>query len=86
VALHRQVAERAVACGIDGLVLVMAGAEADAMAEAAATLPRLQRVDTPEQAVPVLSAWLQPGDTLLLKASRGVALERLLPELGRALA
>lgn len=86
VALHRQVAERAVACGIDGLVLVMAGAEADAMAEAAAALPRLQRVDTPEQAVPVLAAWLQSGDTLLLKASRGVALERLLPELGRALA
>ena len=86
VALHRQVAERAVACGLDGLVLVMAGPEADAMAAAAAPLARFQRVDTPEQAVPVLSAWLQPGDTLLLKASRGVALERLLPELGRALA
>jgi UDP-N-acetylmuramoyl-tripeptide--D-alanyl-D-alanine ligase len=36
-------------------------------------------VATPEQALEPLQAWLQPGDQLLLKASRGVALERLLP-------
>jgi UDP-N-acetylmuramoyl-tripeptide--D-alanyl-D-alanine ligase len=36
-------------------------------------------VASPEQAAPPLEHWLQPGDCLLLKASRGVALERLLP-------
>jgi UDP-N-acetylmuramoyl-tripeptide--D-alanyl-D-alanine ligase len=36
-------------------------------------------VASPEQAAAPLGQWLQPGDCLLLKASRGVALERLLP-------
>ena len=79
VALHRQVAERAVALGLDGLVLVVDGAEGEAMTAAAASLPRLARVSDPEQAVEPLGAWLAPGDVVLLKASRGVALERLLP-------
>lgn len=79
VALHRQVAERAAALGLDGLVLVCSGAEAAAMAEAAAGLERLAVVDSPEQAAAPLSQWLQSGDVLLLKASRGVALERLIP-------
>ncbi|MFM8259813.1 MAG: UDP-N-acetylmuramoyl-tripeptide--D-alanyl-D-alanine ligase [Vulcanococcus sp.] len=79
VALHRAVAERAVQLGLDGLVLVAGGAEAQAMLAAAAAMPRLQRVDTPEQAAAVVADWLEPGDQLLLKASRGVALERALP-------
>jgi UDP-N-acetylmuramoyl-tripeptide--D-alanyl-D-alanine ligase len=79
VALHRQVAERAVALGLDGLVVVSQGAEAEAMAAAAAPLSRLAVVAQPEQAVEPLAAWLQRGDALLLKASRGVALERLIP-------
>jgi UDP-N-acetylmuramoyl-tripeptide--D-alanyl-D-alanine ligase len=49
------------------------------MAEAAAALPRLVVVDTPEQAADPLASWLRSGDVVLLKASRGVALERLLP-------
>ncbi|MFM9103744.1 MAG: UDP-N-acetylmuramyl peptide synthase, partial [Cyanobium sp.] len=64
---------------LDGLVVVASGAEAAAMAEAAAGLPRLAVVERPEQAAGPLAAWLAPGDVLLLKASRGVALERLLP-------
>ena len=79
VALHRQVAERACKLGLDGLVLVCSGAEAEAMLAAAEGLPRLACVATPEQAVDVVAAWLEPGDQLLLKASRGVALERMLP-------
>ncbi len=78
-ALHRRVAERALERGLDGLVVVAAGAEAAVMAEAAAGLPRLAVVETPEQAAAALAQWLAPGDVLLLKASRGVALERLLP-------
>jgi UDP-N-acetylmuramoyl-tripeptide--D-alanyl-D-alanine ligase len=79
VELHRAVAERAVERGLDGLVVVSGGAEAEAMAAAAAALPRLAVVDSPEQAADPLTSWLQPGDVVLLKASRGVALERLLP-------
>ena len=79
VALHRRVAERAAALGLDGLVVVSSGDEAAAMAAAAAPLSRLAVVETPEQAVDPLAAWLQRGDVLLLKASRGVALERLIP-------
>ena len=49
------------------------------MERAASPLDRFALVETPEQAAQSLNTWLQPGDTLLLKASRGVALERLIP-------
>lgn len=78
-ALHRRVAAHARQLGLEGLVVVAAGAEAAAMAEAAAGLSRLAVVASPEQAAAPLAEWLAPGDVLLLKASRGVALERLLP-------
>ena len=79
VALHRQVAERAVQVGLDGLVVVAAGAEAEAMATAAGALPHLAVVANPEQAAQPLQAWLEAGDVVLLKASRGVSLEKLIP-------
>ena len=79
--LHRRVAAHAAALKLDGLVIVNAGAEGTAMAEAAAALPRVVVVATPEQAAEPLKRWLQPGDVLLLKASRGVALEQLIPRL-----
>ena len=78
-ALHRRVAERARNLGLDGLVIVDGGGEGAAMLEAAAGLERLVRVARPEEALEPLLGWLRPGDALLLKASRGVALERLLP-------
>jgi UDP-N-acetylmuramoyl-tripeptide--D-alanyl-D-alanine ligase len=78
-ALHRGVAERARQLGLDGLVIVDRGEEGAAMVEAATGLSRLVRVDSPEAAAGPLQQWLTPGDVLLLKASRGVALERLIP-------
>ena len=78
-ALHRAVGERAQALGLAGLVVVADDAEAAALLAGAAGLPRLERAATPEAAEEPLRRWLQPGDHLLLKASRGVALERLLP-------
>ena len=81
--LHQEVAARAVQLGLDGLVLVDSGAEGKAMAEVAASLPHLQLVSNPEDAAAPLAAWLNSGDVLLLKASRGVALERLIPLLPR---
>jgi UDP-N-acetylmuramoyl-tripeptide--D-alanyl-D-alanine ligase len=80
-ALHRQVAERARSLGLDGLVIVDGGAEGAAMLAAAAGLARLALVAQPEEALVPLLGWLRPGDALLLKASRGVALERLLSQL-----
>ena len=77
--LHQEVAARAVQLGLDGLVLVDGGAEGKAMAEVAAPLPHLQLVSHPEDAAAPLAAWLNSGDVLLLKASRGVALARLIP-------
>ena len=81
--LHQEVAARAVQLGLDGLVLVDGGAEGKAMAEVAAPLPHLQLVSHPEDAAAPLAAWLNSGDVLLLKASLGVALERLIPLLPR---
>ena len=66
---------------LDGLVVVTSGAEASAMADAAAGLRRFVVVASPEAAAEPLRGWLTAGDCLLLKASRGVALERLLPAL-----
>jgi len=77
--LHRQVATRARDLGLDGLLIVASGEEAQAMEAAAAGMPRLQRAASPEAAAAVLVGWLQPGDRVLLKASRGVALERAIP-------
>lgn len=79
--LHRQVAERARELNLDGLVIVDGGAEGAAMIEAASGLERLAWVTTPEAAAEPLVRWLQPDDVLLLKASRGLALERLIPHL-----
>jgi len=81
--LHQEVAAHAVQLGLDGLVLVDGGEEGKAMAEVAAPLPHLQLVSHPEDAAAPLAAWLNSGDVLLLKASRGVALERLIPLLPR---
>ena len=81
--LHQEVAARAVQLGLDGLVLVDGGEEGKAMAEVAAPLPHLQLVSHPEDAAAPLAAWMNSGDVLLLKASRGVALERLIPLLPR---
>ncbi|MEB3271799.1 MAG: UDP-N-acetylmuramoyl-tripeptide--D-alanyl-D-alanine ligase [Synechococcus sp.] len=86
--LHRAVGERAARHGasgrLDGLVIVDPGAEGMALQEGVGSaVPALVRVNTARQALEPLLAWLQPGDALLLKASRSVALEQLLPLLQR---
>ncbi|MCP9774679.1 UDP-N-acetylmuramoyl-tripeptide--D-alanyl-D-alanine ligase [Cyanobium sp. WAJ14-Wanaka] len=77
--LHREVVERALCLGLDGLVIVDAGVEGRVMLEAAKGLPLLAQVGSPCEAAQQIAHWLQPGDHLLLKASRGVALEQLIP-------
>ena len=83
--LHGAVARRAAELGLDGLLLVDGGPEGAAMEAAAAGIPRLERVSAAEEAAAPLLSWLRAGDALLLKASRGVALERLLPLLQEGL-
>ena len=77
--LHRKVAQRAADLSIDGLVIVDGGQEGKVMEGGAQGLNRLALVATPEDAAVVVRPWLAPGDSLLLKASRGVALEQLIP-------
>ncbi len=84
--LHRAVARRAAVLQLDGLVIVDGGAMGAAMQEEASDLLRLARVQSPAEAAEALLGWLQPGDQLLLKASRGVALERAIPLLAAQLA
>ena len=79
--LHRRVVERAAALGLEGVVAVATGVEAEAMARAGSPMAQFALVSEPEQAAAPLADWLRSGDCVLLKASRGVALERLLPAL-----
>lgn len=88
--LHRSVGERAGSLAaegrLDGLVIVDAGAEGIALeAGAAGRIAWLLRVESPLAAADALASRLAPGDALLLKASRGVALEAVLPRLKAAL-
>ena len=83
VELHAAIAARAAALKLDGLVVVASDPEAAAMAHAAAAIERLAVVAAPEAAAEPLTHWLRQGDVVLLKASRGVALERLMPMLPR---
>ena len=77
--LHREVVDYAVKKGLDGLVIFVNGPEAEAMQGAANSLKYVEVVFSPEKAFFILKNWLRCGDFLLLKASRQVALERLLP-------
>ncbi len=83
VELHAAIAARAAEIKLDGLVVVASDPEAAAMAMAAAAIERLAVVAEPEAAAEPLMHWLKQGDVVLLKASRGVALERLMPLLPR---
>lgn len=70
-ALHRAVGVQAVECGIDDLVAV--GSFAEAIAEGARSAGGQARVMKTDQAA--ASLVLDPADVVLVKASRGIALE-----------
>lgn len=75
--IHRDTLRAALELGPD--LLVLAGAFAEA-AEGAAD-PRIRAVADPAELVDRLLALIEPGDRILLKASRGVRLERVIPAL-----
>ena len=74
---HRGIGARAEAAGIDQLITI--GAQAGLAAQAVEHTPAhafgAWSDDLPDRVV----AFLRPGDTVLLKASRGMRLERLIP-------
>ena len=76
---HREIGETALKLGLDGMVIVSEGLEAQALAAGANGLMRLRVVNTTEEALNPLLAWVKSGDTILIKGSRAIKLERLLP-------
>ena len=80
-ALHAQCGEAAAAAGVDVLVGVRGLAEAMVDAAMAAGTEALF-LETPAEAGEWMRANLREGDVVLLKASRGVRLERALEVLG----
>jgi UDP-N-acetylmuramoyl-tripeptide--D-alanyl-D-alanine ligase len=70
---HVEVGRLAAELDVDFVVVVGAGAAG--IAEGAGD--RATVVDDVDAAVGVLSAWLTPSDVVLVKASRGVRLERV---------
>lgn len=78
-AIHRETLRRVLDAGIDRLVLT--GAFARAFAGDAAAEGRVHLVDDVEDLADRLPELLAPGDAVLLKASRGVCLERAIPAL-----
>lgn len=76
-ALHRACGEAAARAGVD-IVVGVRGLAAELVAGAAAAGVPTHLFATPEEAGAWMNANLGPGDAVLLKASRGVRLERAL--------
>ena len=81
-AAHREVLAMALALPIDGVVVC--GAHFTAAAAERAGEARLSSAESPEAAAAGLAPALRRGDTVLLKGSRGSAVERALPTLRTA--
>jgi UDP-N-acetylmuramoyl-tripeptide--D-alanyl-D-alanine ligase len=76
-ALHRQVGAEA-AARLRGLCAVgpLGAAIADGARAAGADAARVVTAASPEEAARVVAGWTRPGDWILVKASRGMKLER----------
>jgi UDP-N-acetylmuramoyl-tripeptide--D-alanyl-D-alanine ligase len=83
-AAHRELGTRAAATGVDALLLMGTHAARVREGATAAGMPaeRVLIFDSHEALARALATLLRPGDLLLLKGSRGAALERVLQALG----
>jgi len=84
-ALHQAIGEEAVKLGVAGLAVVGSLGAEIAEGAMAAGLPasRAIALDDPEAAAQVVSSWSASGDWILVKASRGMHLERAVAALQR---
>ena len=76
---HRHIAEYCSELRLDGLVIVSEGRNGEEMYKAAREIQNVEIVSKSEDAINILKYWLKKDDNLLLKGSRKVFLERLLP-------
>ena len=79
--LHQKVLQRAVDLGVMGIVFVSSGEEIDIIKKIIKQLPNHAVVRTPKDAAASLLSWLSPGDNILIKGSRKLELEKVLPYL-----
>lgn len=79
-ALHRLVGEKVAQLGVDQLMILADPAEAEALAAGAAGVPSQQFAQA-EALLAALQGQLCPGDRLLFKASRAVALDQVVAQL-----
>ena len=77
--LHIRVIKEAVDSGITGLILVLESLDPDLIKDYVSHLPFSAIVSTPEEAIVPLVSWTQPGDFVLLKGSRAIGIERMIP-------
>ena len=76
-ASHEQLGALAAACGLDGLVTYGSEAKRTAVVAAAKGVQTVHAA-TDAEAAETLAKWVRPGDAVLVKASRGMALEKAL--------
>ena len=81
ISLHQKVLKRAVELGLTGIVFVSCGKESNIIKKTIKELPNHDVVTTPRDAAISLLKWLSPGDNILIKGSRKLELERVLPYL-----
>ncbi len=81
VTLHQKVLQRAVDLGLAGMVFVSFEEEYNFIKKIIKELPKHDVVKTPKDAAISLLSWLSPGDNILIKGSRKLELEKVLPYL-----
>ena len=79
--LHQKVLKRAVELGLNGIVFVSYKEESNIIKKIIEELPNHDVVRTPRDAAMSLLSWLSPGDNILIKGSRKMKLEKVLPYL-----
>ena len=77
--LHKKILKRAVELGLAGIVFVSCGEESNIIKKIIKDLPNHDVVRTPRDAAISLLSWLSPGDNILIKGSRKLELEKVLP-------
>ena len=85
ISLHQKVLQKAVELGLIGVVFISCGEEYTVVKKIIEQLPNHDVVKTPKDAAMSLLSWLSPGDNILIKGSRKLELEKVLPYLQQGL-